>query len=115
MPFGKTDFENPDIFERLRALAMVNTGHKLQGKFSDLSVKQRRDTNDWLNTYIYQKLNCDNWMDTLLSDFNDMCNEKLFDPDLSSKKDYSNVFVRQSSSEPVLLDKETDIRDTEYR
>ncbi len=115
MPFGKSDFEDPDIFERLRALTMVRNGYRLQTKFGQLSVRQRRDANEWLNMYIYKNLNCENWFDILLNDFNEMCNEKIFNPDLNEKKDYSNIFIRQSNLEPVLIDKETDIRDTEYK
>jgi len=115
MPFTKENFNDPDIFERLRALSMVRTGNKLQTRFDNLTLKKQRFANEWLNTYIFQKLDCDNWKDILLSDFQILCNEELFDPSLSEKKDYTNVFVRQSSLEPVLIDKETDIRDTEYK
>ncbi len=115
MAFCKTDFEDPDIFERLRALSMVRTGNKLQTRFDNLTLKQRRIANEWLNTYIYQKLDCDNWKEILLSDFQILCEEELFDHNLSEKKDYTNVFVRQSSLEPVLIDKETNIEDTEYK
>lgn len=115
MPFTKEDFSDPDIFERLRALSMVRTGNKLQTHFDNLTFKQRRIANEWLNTYIYQSLNCDNWMEILLSDFQILCEEELFDPKLSTKKDYTNTFIRQSSIEPVLIDKDVDIRDTEYK
>lgn len=115
MSFCKTDFEDPNIFERLRALSMVRTGNKLQSKFGDLTLKQRRAANEWLNTYIFKNLNCDNWKDVLLSDFQILCEEELFDPNLNAKNDYTNIFVRQSSLEPVLLDKETNIEDTEYK
>jgi hypothetical protein len=115
MPFTKEDFSNPDIFERLRALSMVRTGNRLQARFEDLTLKKQRFANEWLNTYIFQKLDCDNWLDILLKDFQILCEEELFDPNLGAKHDYTNVFVRQSSIEPVLLDKETDIRDTEYK
>lgn len=115
MPFTKEDFSDPDIYERLRALTMVRTGSKLQMRINDLPMKQRRIANEWLNTYIHQRLNCENWKDTLLSDFQIMCEEEIFDPALSAKKDYTNIFVRQSSDVPVLLDKDVDIRDTEYK
>ena len=115
MPFTKEDFRDPDVFERLRALSMVRTGNKIHTKFDDLIMKQRRIANEWLNTYIFQKLDCDNWMDILLSDFQTLCEEELFDPNFNAKKDYTNIFIRQSSSVPVLLDKDVDIRDTEYK
>jgi len=115
MPFTKENFSDPNIFERLRALSMVKTGNKIQTRFEHLTMKKQRVANEWLNTYIFQKLDCDNWLDILLSDFQILCEEELFDPNLSATKDYTNVFIRQSSLEPVLLDKETDIRDTEYR
>ena len=112
--FNQTDFADPDIFERLRALSVVRTGHHIQTSFYELNLKQRRLTNEWLNMYINKFLNCDNWMETLLSDFQTICDEELFDPELSAKKDYTNIFVRRSCIEPKLIDKETDIRDTEY-
>ena len=115
MVFSKTDFEDQDIFERLRALTMVKCGHHIQTTMAQLSIKQRRIANDWLNTYIYQKLGCDNWLDCLLTDFQIICNEELFDPDLSYKKDYTNLFIRDSNTFPVLIDKDTDISQTEYR
>jgi len=114
MPFNPTDFATPEIFERLRALSIVKTGHKLQTSFHDLSLKQQRITNEWLNIYIHSHLNCENWLEVLLADFQDLCQEELFDPSLNSKKDYTNIYVRQSCIEPKLIDKETDIRDTEY-
>jgi len=112
--FNQTDFADPDIFERLRALSVVRTGHHIQTSIYELNLKQRRLANEWLNMYINKFLNCDNWMETLLSDFQTICDEELFDPKLSAKKDYTNTFVRQSCIEPKLIDKETDIRDTEY-
>ena len=115
MAFSKTDYNNSDIFERLRALTMVRCGHHIQTSMSSLSLKQQRIANDWLNTYIYQKLNCDNWLDCLISDFQIMCNEEIFDPALSCKKDYSNLYVRDSNTFPILLDKDIDIAETEYR
>ena len=115
MPFTKDDFSDPDIFERLRALSMVRTGNKLQTRFDDLTFKKKRIANEWLNTYIYQKLDCDNWMEVLLSDFQILCDEELFDPKLNAKQDYTNVYVKQSCIEPVLIGKDVDIRDTEYK
>ena len=66
MPFSKTDYETPEVFERLRALTMVKCGHHIQTSMKQLSLKQIRIANDWLNTYIYQKLNCENWFDVLI-------------------------------------------------
>jgi hypothetical protein len=115
MPFTKEDFSDPDVFERLRALSMVRTGNKIQTKFDNLTVKKQRVANEWLNTYIFQKLDCDNWKEVLLNDFQILCDEEIFDSNFDAKHDYTNLIIRQSSLEPVLLDKETDIRDTEYR
>ena len=115
MLFCKTDYETPEIFERLRALAMVKCGHHIQTSMSQLSLKQKRIVNDWLNAYIFTQLNCENWLDCLIADFQIICNEELFDPELSSKKDYINLFVRDTNTFPVLIDKDTDISETEYR
>ena len=90
--FSKTDFEDKDVSERLRALTMVKCGHHIQTNMLQLSLKQKRIANDWLNTYIYQKLQCDHWLQVLIADFQIICNEELFDPELSSKKDYTNLF-----------------------
>jgi hypothetical protein len=113
--FTKEDFETPDIFERLRALTMVKCGHHIQTTMQQLSLKQKRVANDLLNTYIYQKLNCDDWTTVLIDDFQKICNEELFDPELTYKKDYSNIYVRETNTFPVLIDKDTDISETEYR
>jgi len=115
MPFSKEDFNDPDIYERLRALTMVRTGNKLQLRFDSLPMKQKRIANEWLNTYIHQRLDCDNWKDVLLSDFQIMCEEEIFDPALNAKNDYTNLYVKQSSTVPVLLDKDVDISETEYK
>lgn len=115
MPFSKTDYEDPDVFERLRALTMVKCGHNIQKTMLEMNAKQKRIANEWLNTYIYEKLNCDNWLEVLIADFNIICNEELFDPELSYKKDYTNVYVRNSNAFPILLEKEVDISETEYR
>jgi uncharacterized protein VirK/YbjX len=113
--FSKTDFEDKDVSERLRALTMVKCGHHIQTSMLQLSLKQKRIANDWLNTYIYQKLQCDHWLQVLIADFQIICNEELFDPELSSKKDYTNLFVRDTNTFPVLLEKDTDISTTEYK
>jgi len=115
MPFCKIDYENPEIFERLRALAMVKCGHHIQTSTSQLSLKKLRMVNDWLNTYIYQKLQCDHWLQVLIADFQIICNEELFDPELSAKLDYTNLFVKDTNTFPVLLEKDTDISTTEYK
>jgi hypothetical protein len=107
--FNQTDFADPNIFERLRALSVVRTGHRIQTSFHDLNLKQRRLANEWLNMYINEFLTCDNWFDILLGDFQTICDEELFDPELSAKKDYTNIYVRQSCSEPKLIEKESDI------
>ena len=113
--FCKTDFENPEVFERLRALAMVKNGHHIQTTMSQLAIKQKRIVNYWLNCYISTNLNCDNWLTILIDDFQIICNEELFDPELSYKKDYSNIYVRDTNTFPILIDKDTDISETEFK
>ena len=71
--------------------------------------------NDWLNAYISDKLNCDNWLQVLCDDFQILCEEEIFDHNLSSKHDYTNIRIKQSSLEPVLLEKDVNIADTEYK
>lgn len=115
MSFCKSDFEDPEIFERLRALSICKTGNKIQTNFHNLTMKKKREANEWLNSYIFNKLNCDNWREILLNDFQILCHEELFDPDLNSKNDYTTIFVKQSNLEPVLIDKEINIEDTEYK
>ena len=113
--FTKEDYETPEIFERLRALTMVKCGYNIQTSMLQLSLKQKRIVNDWLNTYIYQNLNCENWLEILIADFQIICNEELFDPELSSKKDYTNIYVRDTNTFPILLEKDVDISETEFR
>jgi hypothetical protein len=115
MPFCKSDFTDPDVFERLRALSIVHCGHKIQTSFHDLTMKQQRFVNTYLNEYIQKKLDCDNWLEVLLGDFQILCNEELFDPSLNAKNDYTNTYVRASNITPVLLEKEVDIADTEFK
>jgi hypothetical protein len=115
MNFSKTDYENPEVFERLRALTMVKCGHHIQTTMTQLSLKQKRIVNDWLNAYISSNLQCLNWLDVLIDDFQIICNEELFDPGLSYKKDYTNLYIRESNTFPILIDKDTDISETEYR
>jgi len=105
--FCKTDFENPKVIEKLRAVTMVKSGHHIQTTMSILSLKQKRIVNDWLNAYIVSNLQCENWEAILFNDFQQVCNEELFDPALSPKKDYTNIYIRDTNMVPFLMEKST--------
>jgi hypothetical protein len=104
--FCKTDFENPKVIEKLRAVTMVKSGHNIQTTMSLLSLKQKRIVNIWLNTYIATNLQCENWEAVLFNDFQQVCNEELFDPALSPKKDYTNIYIRDTNMVPFLMEKD---------
>ena len=69
--FSTSDYADPDIYERLRALSMVKINNNILTKFSSLSLKEQRLANLELNKYIRESLaNRENWKDTLINDFN---------------------------------------------
>ena len=89
--FTKVDFNDPDIFERLRAISVVKINKNIMTKFSSLSLKEKRLANEDLNNYIKQYLGKENWKQTLINDFNSICREELFD---NPKFDFSKVYVQ---------------------
>ena len=92
--FSPSDYSDPDIYERLRALTMVKLNKNILTKFSSLTVKEQRLANEQLNNYIKESLGKDDWKDRLINDFNLVANEEVFQ---NPKFDYSKVFVTPSS------------------
>lgn len=101
--FNQEDFKNPITFEMLRAIAMVKTGNPLLSHFSNLSAKQKRVVNEFLNNYIRNTLADEDWELRLQEDFNELCQEEIFDDSFGEKRDYTNIFVRNTNTEPLLL------------
>ena len=101
--FSQEDFKNPITFEMLRAIAMVKTGNPLLTHFSNLPTKQKRVVNEFLNNYIKNQLSGENWEQCLQEDFNELCQEEIFDDTFGEKRDYTNIFVRNTNTEPILL------------
>ncbi len=91
--FSPSDYAEPDILERLRALTMVKLNKNILTKFSSLSVKEQRLANLELNKYIKDSLGKEDWKETLINDFNLVANEEVFQ---NPKFDYSKVYVRPS-------------------
>lgn len=102
--FNKSDFENPETFEMLRAIAVVGAGAPIMHPFATLSAKQKRLTNEYLNNYIKTSLSSADWKEKLQQDFNNLCHEEIFDDTLGEKNDYTVFPVKQSNSEPVLIE-----------
>ena len=87
---NQTDFNDPDIFERLRAISVVKINKNIMTKFSSLSLKEKRLANEQLNNYIKQYLGEDSWKETLIHDFNTICSEELWE---NPKFDFSKLYV----------------------
>ena len=104
--FGKTDFENPITMEMLRAISTVKCGHPIMMPYTLLSAKSKRLTNEYLNNYIRNSLNTPDWEEILQRDFNELCQEEIFDDSFGEKQDYTNLAVKQTNTEPVLMVKE---------
>ena len=93
--FNPSDYADPDIYERLRALSMVKINNNILTKFSSLSLKEQRLANLELNKYIRESLaNRENWKDTLINDFNMVADEEVFE---NPKFDYAKVYVPPSN------------------
>lgn len=110
--FNKTDFENPVTIEMLRAISTVACGNRIMTPYASLTAKQKRQINEYLNNYIKTTLSGEDWEQRLQEDFNNLCHEEIFDDALGEKKDYTVFPVKQSSTEPILI--EGDITETEY-
>jgi len=74
--------------------------------YHTLTAKGKRLTNEYLNNYIRHSLNTPDWEEVLQRDFNELCNEEIFDDSFGEKADYTNLAVRQVNTEPVLMVKE---------
>ena len=92
--FSPSDYADPDIYERLRALSMVKINKNILTKFSSLSLKEQRLANLELNKYIRESLGGTDWKDTLINDFNMVANEEVFQ---NPKFDYAKVYVPPSN------------------
>lgn len=101
--FNKSDFENPMVYEMLRAISVVKCGHPIMTQFSLMSLKSKRIANEYLNNYIKNTLNTVDWEQILQGDFNQLCQEEIFDDSFGEKRDYTNLFVRHTTTEPVLF------------
>ncbi len=91
--FTQTDFNDPDIFERLRAISVVKINKNIMTNFRTLSLKEKRLANLELNNYIKESLGTESWRDTLIFDFNAICREEIFE---NPKFDYAKVYVPPS-------------------
>ena len=101
--FTKEDFTNPITWEMLRAIATVKCGHSIMTPFNSFAIKQKRVVNEYLNNYIKNSLAGEDWELVLQSDFNDLCQEEIFDDSFGEKRDYTNIFVKNHNPEPVLI------------
>lgn len=75
--FTKDDFLKPEIGEKLSVIIMNKMKKPVLTAFKNLKIREKKEFNELLNQYI-QTLGED-WDNILTKDFNETCQEELFD------------------------------------
>ena len=74
--FDKSDFENPDVLEKLRLIIMDQQEQPLMQNFHLLDESKKVEFNKALNKYINELP--DAWEEIVDADFGSICKNKLF-------------------------------------
>jgi hypothetical protein len=101
--FCPDDFLNKDIKEKLQVITMSKLGKYPLTDFETLTMKEKRVANEIVNEYIRKlpTLKAD-WNDKLTYDFNQVCNEEIFN---HPKIDFTQGIVKQrpiENFEPII-------------
>ena len=100
-PFCLEDFERKEIRDMLHCITLSKMNKYPLTDFNSLSLKEKRIGNEILNDYI-NKLPKENWLLKLTTDFNQVCQEDIFN---NPKIDYTNSLFKQQpyeNFEPVI-------------
>lgn len=99
--FGLEDFARKEIREKLHVITLSKMNKYPLMDFNSLSLKEKRIGNEILNDYI-SKLPKEDWFLKLTSDFNQVCQEDIFN---NPKIDYTSSLFKQQpyeNFEPVV-------------
>ena len=78
-PFTKEDFLKPEVGQRLSVIIMSKMNKNVLQPFTKLIAKDKKEFNKLLNEYIGSL--GEDWEETLIKDFNEVCSLDLFDTD----------------------------------
>ena len=89
--FSKDDF-NKENAQRLSVIIMTQMSKPPLTPFVSLSESQKVKFNHLLNEYINSRLLGDDWLQTLLDDFNRIVNEDILNEDFDPSKVYVPIY-----------------------
>ena len=78
-PFTKADFMKPEVAQKLSVVIMCKMDKPVLTPFNSLKSREKKVFNQLLNNYISTL--GENWNDILIQDFNETCQDELFDTD----------------------------------
>jgi hypothetical protein len=89
--FSKEDF-NSENAQRLSVIIMTQMRENPLTLFKTLPDSKKAKFNRLLNEYIQKELQREDWMDTLLRDFNRIVNEDILNEDFDPSKEYVPIY-----------------------
>ena len=100
--FTKEDFLKPDVGQRLSVIIMSKINKNVLTLFNKLITKDKKEFNKHLNEYIASL--GEDWEETIIKDFNEVCTLELFDTENFFKAE--NIPTQVGESELILTEEQ---------
>jgi len=100
--FSKEDFLIPEVGQRLSVITMSKLEKNVLIPFNKLITKEKKKFNQIMNEYIATL--GEDWEETLIKDFNEVCNLELFDTENFLKAE--NIPTQVGECELILTDEQ---------
>ena len=114
--FDKSDFENPEVVEKLRLIVMEQLELPLMQNFHLLDELKKVEFNGALNKYIHELP--EKWEEIVNADFGSICKNKLFNEKFRAEdrlpKKIENSIETAEVFPPVLAAEKSNIISKDY-
>jgi hypothetical protein len=100
--FTKEDFLKPDVGQRLSVIIMSKINKNVLTLFNKLITKDKKEFNKHLNEYIASL--GEDWEETIIKDFNEVCTLELFDTENFFKAE--NIPTQVGECELILTEEQ---------
>jgi len=100
--FTKEDFLKPEVGQRLSVIIMSKINKNVLTLFNKLITKDKKEFNKYLNKYIASL--GEDWEETIIKDFNEVCTLELFDTENYFKAE--NIPTQVGESELILTEEQ---------
>ena len=100
--FTKEDFLKPEVGQRLSVIIMSKINKNVLTLFNKLITKDKKEFNKYLNEYIASL--GEDWEETIIKDFNEVCTLELFDTENYFKAE--NIPTQVGESELILTEEQ---------